>query len=143
MKIGPLSTAEATHLVAQSHLGRLGCLADGRPYVVPVYYYFDGISSVYLHSLPGLKIESLRSNPQACLQVDEIEDAFHWRSAIVYGTYQEIEDPAEREQILARLFRHLPHLSPVESKMTQVDGGAIVFRIHVNEITGVGETWET
>jgi nitroimidazol reductase NimA-like FMN-containing flavoprotein (pyridoxamine 5'-phosphate oxidase superfamily) len=140
MKFGNLSPSEATQLLAQSHLGRLGCIANGRPYVVPVHYYYDG-SSIHIHSLPGWKVEALRSNPQACLQVDEIRDAYHWRSVLAFGTYQEVEDPAEREQILAALFRHLPHLSPVESKMTQVDGEAIVFRIRVEEITGVGEAW--
>ena len=140
MKLGSLTTDEASQLLAQSHLGRLGCIAYDRPYVVPVYYHYDG-SSIYLHSLPGLKVEALRAHPHACLQVDEIQDAFHWRSVIAFGTCQEIEDPAEREQVLAALFRHLPHLSPVESKMTQVEGEAIVLRIRVDEITGVGEAW--
>lgn len=140
MKLGSLTISEATQLLAQSHLGRLGCIARGRPYVIPVHFYFDG-TSIYLHSLPGLKVEALRSNPQVCLQVDEIRDAYHWRSVLAFGTSEEVEDPAEREQILAALFRHLPHLSPVESKMTQVEGEAIVLRVRVEEITGVGEAW--
>jgi len=47
------------------------CIAAGWPYVVPVNYFFDG-KDIYIHSLPGKKLDALRANPRACLQVDEI-----------------------------------------------------------------------
>ncbi len=121
-------------------LGRLGCIADGEPYVVPINYLFDG-ENIYVHSLGGRKIDALRANPRACLQVDEIEDAYHWRSVIAYGNYEEITDEQMRERTLAEIFRRMPHLTPVESKMAKGMSQAIVFRLKVDLITGVGESW--
>ena len=141
MQIGKMPSSAAISLLRESSLGRLGCIANGRPYVVPVHYYYDG-EDIFIHSLPGLKIEALRTNPSACLQVDEIRDAYHWRSVIVSGRYEEVApDDRERETILTRLFQRLPHLSPVESQIGERDGELIIFRLKVEEITGVGEEW--
>ena len=140
MTFGKLLEKEAAAILLQQNLGRLGCIADGEPYVVPVHYFFDG-ENVYLHSLPGRKINALRAQPRACLQVDEIQDSYHWRSVIAYGSYEEINDAQLRERTLAELFRHLPHLTPVESKMRAGNSEIIIFRLCVDRITGVGESW--
>jgi nitroimidazol reductase NimA-like FMN-containing flavoprotein (pyridoxamine 5'-phosphate oxidase superfamily) len=138
MSVESLPVADSIALLREKTLGRLGCVAGGAPYVVPVNYFFDG-KDVYLHSLPGKKIDALRANNRACLQVDEIEDAYHWRSVIVNGTYEEVSDEKSRERIVAELFRRSPDMTPVESLMTMGLNQMIVFRIRVNEITGMGE----
>ncbi|MGE0886166.1 MAG: pyridoxamine 5'-phosphate oxidase family protein [Blastocatellales bacterium] len=140
MNLGKLSGDEARRILMDGKLGRLGCIADGEPYVVPINYLFDG-ENIYVHSLGGRKIDALRANPRACLQVDEIEDAYHWRSVIAYGNYEEITDEQMRERTLAEIFRRMPHLTPVESKMAKGMSQAIVFRLKVDLITGVGESW--
>lgn len=138
--INQLGERESRALLAQGVLGRLGCSDKGKPYVVPVYYLFDD-DCVYAHSLSGHKIDILRANPNACLQVDEIEDDYHWRSVIAFGFYEEVNDEAERERILASLFRRLPHLTPVESRAKDSARQTIVIRLRITEITGVYESW--
>jgi nitroimidazol reductase NimA-like FMN-containing flavoprotein (pyridoxamine 5'-phosphate oxidase superfamily) len=140
MSIGKLRDEESLAILRDGNLGRLGCIADGKPYVVPVHYFFDG-KDVYIHSLPGRKINALRANSRACLQVDEIRDAYHWRSVIAYGNYEEILEKQARESILSKLFTRLPHLTPVESRLADGLKQTIVFRIRVDEVTGVGEEW--
>lgn len=137
--IRPLSNEEARALLARCRTGRLGCIADGGPYVVPVSYIFHG-DSIYIHSLLGRKIKALRENPRACLQVDEIKDEYNWRSAIAFGVYEEITDEAERYLALRRLLSRFPALTPVESVPVH-DGQSsmIMFRIRVEEVSGVGE----
>lgn len=137
--ITPISRVEASELLANSKIGRLGCADERGPYVVPVNYVFDG-ENIYVHSLPGRKLAALQANPKACLQVDEIIDEYHWRSAIAFGTYQDVTDPVERSRAVATLLARFPHLTPVESVPVH-DGqsSVILFRIHVEEVTGVGE----
>jgi nitroimidazol reductase NimA-like FMN-containing flavoprotein (pyridoxamine 5'-phosphate oxidase superfamily) len=135
-----LSEAEARKLIAGGKIGRLGCVDAGEPYVVPINYVFEE-GSIYSHSLPGRKIEALRANPRACLQVDEIADELNWRSVIAYGDFDEIRVPSERQSILSKLLARFPLLTPVESVMA-LDAGApasIVFRIRIDRITGVAE----
>jgi hypothetical protein len=113
---------------------------NGGPYVVPINCHFED-NCLYSHSLPGLKISGLRENPQACVQVDEIESDLHWRSAIAFGKFEEITKPNERADVLAKLLGRFPLLTPVESAIA-VDGSVpevIVFRIRIERLTGVAE----
>ena len=135
-----LSDEEARKLFHLAKLARLGCIVNGEPYVVPINYQMEN-DCLYSHSLPGLKISSLRANPRACVQVDEIESDLHWRSAIAFGRFEEISKPSERAEVLNKLLKSFPMLTPVESAIA-VDGGApevIVFRIRIERLTGVAE----
>lgn len=135
-----LSEDEARKLFQFGKLVRLGCIVNGEPYVVPINSHLEG-DYLYSHSLPGLKISGLRENPRACVQVDEIESDLHWRSAIAFGTFEEITKPGERTEVLNKLLRKFPMLTPVESAIA-VDGAAadvIVFRIRIDRVTGVCE----
>ena len=140
MNIGKLRDTDALAILREGSLGRLGCIAAGWPYVVPVNYFFDG-KDIYIHSLPGKKIDALRANPRVCLQVDEIKDSYHWRSVIAYGTFEEVSKEETRENVLTRLYSRLPHMTPVESKLVNGLKETIVFRIKVDEVTGVSEEW--
>jgi nitroimidazol reductase NimA-like FMN-containing flavoprotein (pyridoxamine 5'-phosphate oxidase superfamily) len=135
-----LSEGEARELIAGAKIGRLGCVDNGEPYVVPINYLFED-GSIYSHSLPGRKIEALRAHPRACLQVDEIENDFEWRSVIAYGDFKEIRVQSDRRTVLSKLLARFPLLTPVESTMAK-DASApdsVVFRIIVDRITGVKE----
>lgn len=137
--ISRLSTDEARSLLMDSRLGRLGCVYEGGPYVVPVNYVLDG-ENIYVHSLPGRKVSALRTNARACLQVDEVVDEYHWRSAIAFGVYREINAGPEHDRAVGLLLARFPKLTPVESVPVH-DGqsSVILFRIQVEEITGVAE----
>jgi len=137
--IRPMSLDEMRALLEQGRVGRLGCVSEGKPYIVPVSYILSG-DAIYIHSLVGRKVRALRHDPRACLQVDDIQDAYNWRSAIAFGRYEEIADAGEREQAVRRLLARFPHLTPVESVPVH-DGqsSVIVFRLRVEEMTGVCE----
>jgi nitroimidazol reductase NimA-like FMN-containing flavoprotein (pyridoxamine 5'-phosphate oxidase superfamily) len=140
MNIGRLRDTDSLAILREGTLGRLGCIAAGWPYVVPVNYFFDG-KDIYIHSAPGKKIDALRANSRVCLQVDEIKDTYHWRSVIAYGTFEEVSSEETRENVLSKLYSRLPHMTPVESKLTKGLRETIVFRIKLDEITGMGEEW--
>ena len=94
--IEDLDAAEIDRFLRRQVVGRVGCHTDGRTYVVPVIYVWDG-ESVYVQSIEGRKIEMMRANPHVCFEVDEYEPDGSWRSVIVEGVYEELEgDRAER-----------------------------------------------
>jgi nitroimidazol reductase NimA-like FMN-containing flavoprotein (pyridoxamine 5'-phosphate oxidase superfamily) len=135
-----LSDEETRSLFQRAQVVRLGCIVNGEPYVVPINCLLEG-DRLYGHSLPGLKISGLRENPHACVQVDEIESHLKWRSALAFGKYEEIVKANERADILTKLLRKFPLLTPVESAIVE-DGSAqevIVFRISIERLTGVSE----
>jgi hypothetical protein len=58
-----------------------------------------------------------------------------------YSQAKKLTNARERERVLANLFKHLPHLTPVESKMNKGTSQTIVFRLRVHKITGMYEKW--
>ena len=137
--IRPMSLDEARALLGECRIGRLGCVSDDWPYVVPVSYIIDG-DNIYIHSLPGRKTRAMRENERVCLQADDIKDEFDWRSAIAFGRYEEVTETGERDWAMRRLLSRFPHLTPVESVPVH-DGqsSVVVFRIRIDGISGVRE----
>ena len=135
-----LNNAEARKVFQSARVARLGCIANGEPYVVPISCHLED-DCLYSHSLPGLKISALRENPRACVQADEIESDLHWRSAIAFGKFEEITKSNEREEVLMKLLRQFPMLTPVESAIA-VDAASpqvIVFQIRIYRLTGMSQ----
>ncbi|HEU4834609.1 MAG TPA: pyridoxamine 5'-phosphate oxidase family protein [Pyrinomonadaceae bacterium] len=135
-----LTDEEARQLFRSAHVMRLGCIVNGEPYVVPINCHLEG-DYLFSHSLYGMKIAGLRENPRACVQVDEIESDLRWKSAIAFGTFEEVNKSSERADILTKLLRKFPMMTPVESAIT-IDGASpevVVFKIKIDRLTGVSE----
>lgn len=135
-----LSNEMARKVLQSARVGHLGCIADGGPYIVPINFLVED-DCIYSHSLPGQKIAGLRENPRACVQADEVENDLHWRSVIAFGTFEEVPKSPQRTEILAKLLRLFPMLTPVESAITS-DGDVqevIVYGIRIQRMTGVSE----
>ena len=135
-----MSEEEVRSLLRAGRIGRLGCVADGYPYVVPINYVFDG-KSVISHSLPGRKIDAMRASPRVCLQVDEVRDQTRWKSVLVFGTFEELTNAGERAHAMCLLLSLFPQLTPVESLVAK-DANApapIAYRIRVERLTGIRE----
>ncbi len=140
--IEELSRREAEKLFEKCKFGHLACvLESGEPYLVPINYLFiDG--SIYVHTLPGKKLDALRGNGKVCLQVEEIKSDCLWRSAIAFGEFQEIKKREEKLKILLKFSEHFGRLTPVEamSKENWNKDGIVVFRINIRQITSVAES---
>ena len=141
--IEKLSQEESQKLLSEQCVARLGCVLEGgEPYVVPVNYLFkDGF--IFIHSLLGLKVEALRANPKACIQVDEIESFFEWRSAIAFSEFEEITDATERQEFWREMLTRFQKLAPVETVVKHGENAIaemVLFRIRIKRITGTTES---
>jgi nitroimidazol reductase NimA-like FMN-containing flavoprotein (pyridoxamine 5'-phosphate oxidase superfamily) len=136
-----ITDVDALELIRAGSTGRLGCIDNNEPYVVPINYLLDD-GVIYSHSLPGKKTNAMRTHPRVCVQVDDAEgDFFGWRSAIAFGDFEEVDQEYERQVLLEKLLTRFPKLTPVESTIAH-DAGApdsIVFRIVIDRVTGVEE----
>ena len=69
--ISEMTAQECRMHLAASRVGRLACVRNGMPYVVPIsFVYEDG--HIYSFSLIGHKVWAMRGHPQVCFEVDEI-----------------------------------------------------------------------
>jgi nitroimidazol reductase NimA-like FMN-containing flavoprotein (pyridoxamine 5'-phosphate oxidase superfamily) len=129
-------------LLKEQKLGHLGCvLESGEPYVVPVNYLFKD-DEIYIHCLPGQKLDALRANGKVCLQVEKIGDSCQWESGIAFGIFQEVKSTNKKAEILKEFSASFEHLTPVEAMMEEQwnIGGLVVFRLNVKRITGMSES---
>jgi nitroimidazol reductase NimA-like FMN-containing flavoprotein (pyridoxamine 5'-phosphate oxidase superfamily) len=134
-----LNESEAWAVIKAGRVGHLGCTDQDEAYVVPINYLVED-GRIYSHSLPGRKISALRAHARACLQVDQIQNDFHWQSAIAFGSYEEVNDDLKRTAILSQLLERFPALTPVESYLAS-EGNAevVVFCLRIDKVTGAAE----
>ena len=94
--LGELNAEEIEEVLHSEVIGRIGCVSDGWPYVVPVSYAYDG-ESIYAHSAEGLKISAMRDSPRVCFEVERIESMKKWRTVIARGQFEPVwRDDEER-----------------------------------------------
>jgi nitroimidazol reductase NimA-like FMN-containing flavoprotein (pyridoxamine 5'-phosphate oxidase superfamily) len=130
--IGTLTPDEIESTLGRSRIGRIGCSANDRPYVVPITYaYLDGC--IYAYSALGRKIRIMREQPNVCFEVEEIDGPSSWRSVIADGEYEEVVDGPARRQALALLGLAEDELIP---RSPNANGGAVVFRLRLGAKTG-------
>jgi uncharacterized protein len=91
---------------------------NNQPYVLPMNFgYADGV--VYLHSAPeGKKINIMRNNSNVCLSFSADLELRHqnkdvacsygmkYRSVLIYGKVEFIDDPEEKRRVLDILMKH-------------------------------------
>ena len=114
-------------------MGRVGCHLDGRTYVVPVIYAWDG-ECIYVYSIEGRKIEMMRANPRVCFEVDEHRAGHAWRSVIVEGVYEELEGDGAQTALSLLAARVAPRRSRDRDRSS--GRKPVAFRIRPEEMTG-------
>ena len=107
--IGRLTEGEIDDILRSNYLARLACVTDGKPYIVPIVYFYAR-GDMYGYTSDGRKLAAMRMNPEVCVQVDEIQDFVNWRSVVAWGRFEEVP-PREGEDML----RHLSQRMNIEA----------------------------
>ena len=144
--LGELTPEQINAVLFSEVVGRVGCYAEGRTYVVPIIYVFDG-DAVYAHSAEGLKIRMMRANPHVCFQVDQRENLANWRSVVAWGGYEELHGKEALDALQILVARLMPlvtsetlrlpdDLSLATAKPVTDAPKTIIYRIRLTERTG-------
>jgi len=114
-----MTSAEMHSLLQAVGFGHLGCSQNGRPYVVPMHYAYDG-KELFFFTTEGMKTQFMKGNPEVCLQVEEARDSTHWRSVMVIGRAERLAAREEMERAMQLITERNPSLTPAISA-TQID----------------------
>ncbi len=120
-------------LLRTAIVGRIACCAhgepgDGRPYLVPLAYGYDG-ESIYAHSGPGRKLDFMRAEPRVTFEVDHATASDRWQSVVAEGTFEEITNPQERHTALRTLY-------PLPVVIPDLGVNTVVFRLRLTSKSG-------
>ena len=119
LKVEDMPPVEMHNLLQTANFGHLGCAQNGRPYVVPMHYAYDG-KELYFFTTEGMKTQFMKDNPRVCLQVEEVSDSSHWRSTMVIGRAERLTNRDEMERAMQLITERNPSLTPAISA-TQID----------------------
>jgi nitroimidazol reductase NimA-like FMN-containing flavoprotein (pyridoxamine 5'-phosphate oxidase superfamily) len=119
LKVEDMAPADMHALLERASIGHLGCAREGRPYVVPMNYAYDG-KDLYFFTTKGMKTQFIEANPQVCLQVEEVIDSSHWRSVMVIGHAERLTRSEDTQRAMQLIVARNPTLTPAISA-TQLD----------------------
>ena len=133
--LGDLTADETDRLLRHQQIGRLGVAGEGRVYIFPIAYGYDG-AYIYGHSQLGLKVRLMREHPEVCFEVEEVASPARWRTVMAHGTFEELWDEASRDDAFAQIAAQ-GELAPLSlAPYTGHMETLIVYRIRVTETTG-------
>ena len=139
LKVEDMSHDEMHELLERQSFGHLGCARDGRPYVVPMNYAFDG-KALFFFTTEGMKTHFIDANPQVCLQVEEVTDSTHWRSVMVIGQAKKLAQTEDVRHAMQIILKRNPSLTPAISATSLDTWGRAVdialYRIHPEIMDG-------
>lgn len=141
-----LSHKECIALLNENYIGHLGFIADGKPYTIPITFYYDQKDSILAYTGEGHKINAMRENPNVSIQVGDIENVQNWQSVLVHGVFEEVEGSEAKfllhkfadgvKSVVSKLEATNPqYISEVTSDV-YASGITVVYRIKIEEITG-------
>jgi uncharacterized protein len=142
MVIHELAPADCAEVLSRTSVARLACCRMNQPYVVPVSFVYDPRQvCLFSFSAIGKKVEWMRANPSVCVEVEDLEDRFHWTTVVIFGRYDEITDaPADKElrQRALHLFSERSRwwLPGAASLSESEHESVVVYRIHIDSMTG-------
>lgn len=143
MHIEDLTKSASLGFLAGHRFGRIACASQSQPYVTPFHFAYHD-PWIYSFGTVGRKIEWLRANPLACVEVDEIKSFQDWTSVILFGRYEELseseDDHATRDFAHHLLQQHQIWWEPGYAR-TIIQGAPrpmtpVYFRLSIDEITG-------
>jgi PPOX class probable F420-dependent enzyme len=91
--------------LAEPILARIATVRpDGRPHVVPVWYWWDG-TSIYIDTPPSfVKAKNLMHNPNCAIAVDVTEGGLRFKAVILEGQVELIREKRFAFDIIDRIY---------------------------------------
>lgn len=93
MPVKEMTSTEIEQFLTCARVGRLGVSLKDEPYIVPMGYAYSN-GKIFFHTCnKGLKMDSIKRNPNVCFEVDEaLSDASTFKSVIIFGIAEIIDD---------------------------------------------------
>ena len=142
MLIHELSESDCREVLRRGDLGRLACVHDDQPYILPIHFSFDAARNcLYAFSTVGQKIAWMRQHPKVCVAVEDVTDKDHWTTVLVFGRYEEVsdspEDAAALKAVVALFQQRAEWWLPATAKLgTREHHEVVVYRIQIDQLTG-------
>ncbi len=132
-------------IIARCRVCRLGLIVDGRPYVVPICFGYDG-RAVFLHmAAEGKKTAGLQQGAEICIEFDIPGDVIQspkacswtlsYESVIAHGPVEVLESLEDKRAALNEIMKQYGGDKPEWSFPDNVVKNTRVLKVPLTEIT--------
>lgn len=143
--IGKLNHHQIAAFLSGQLVGRIGFRLGTKITVIPIAFaYEEGF--IYAHSKEGAKVKAMRKHPQVCFQADSIDNLANWRSVVIWGEFEELIKPADRQRAMNLIHDKITPFTNSETTMVLAQPMAprivekplrtVVYRIRITEESG-------
>ena len=143
--LGELNEEQMVHVLSSNVIGRIGCYADEKIYVVPVAYLYDD-GCLLGHTIKGMKTTMLEKNPKCCFEVESMQNMSNWQSVIAWGNFEQLEGDQAKIALQKLVSKLMPIMTGQSNKPDQdlaslhkleaLHLKATVYRIKIEKKTG-------
>jgi nitroimidazol reductase NimA-like FMN-containing flavoprotein (pyridoxamine 5'-phosphate oxidase superfamily) len=141
IEVKDMTHCEMDDLLDRVRYGHLGCARNNHPYVVPIHFALDE-HDIYIFTTEGKKSEMIDSNPEVCLQVEEVIDDENWSSVVIVGDAEKLTKGGERDKAFAAISSANPSMTPalnfrwVDEWVREQKDTEVIYRINRKTTTG-------
>jgi uncharacterized protein len=132
-------------ILSTSLICRIGMIADGVPYIVPVNFGYSQ-NVIYIHSAAeGKKIDILKANNKVCFEIEGTTEiiekhvscdwATKYRSLIGYGTIEIVTDFKQKEHGLDIIMAQYGKKENNIYKDQQIEK-MVILKLSIDHLTG-------
>jgi nitroimidazol reductase NimA-like FMN-containing flavoprotein (pyridoxamine 5'-phosphate oxidase superfamily) len=68
-----MSKKEIEEFLSTPKVARIATIQDGKPHVVPVWYYYDGTNILVSTTKEARKAKNIQTNPNVSITIDDVE----------------------------------------------------------------------
>lgn len=122
-----LTAEECAALLGRTSIGRLAGVAEGRPFVFPVNYAFDG-NTVVFRTSPGTKLAG-SAFARVAFEIDGVDEGTQtgW-SVIVQGVGAEVTDAVDLQSLAVRRLDLAPWVPGPKAHWVAIRAGTVTGR---------------
>jgi nitroimidazol reductase NimA-like FMN-containing flavoprotein (pyridoxamine 5'-phosphate oxidase superfamily) len=134
-----LTRPEIDALLARNHVGRMAYASGSHIDIEPMHYVYAN-GWLYGRTSAGRKLDiAAREWWPVAFEVDEVDDTFSWRSAVVHGGFYTLDPqgPAWEREEASKAVELIRQLVPETfTDLDPVPSRTVLFRIAVQEVSG-------
>jgi nitroimidazol reductase NimA-like FMN-containing flavoprotein (pyridoxamine 5'-phosphate oxidase superfamily) len=139
LEIRALDRDECLTMLTRHVVGRIAFAFHDRVDIQPIHYLYSH-GFLYGRTSEGAKLETIAHNRWVAFEVDEVRGAFDWTSVVVRGAFYRLDlaatSPKERQEA-AHAVALLENVVPNTLSLGDpAPFRTVLFRIHVDEVTG-------
>lgn len=142
-----ISNEESLQILKCNYIAHLAYISNNTPFILPITYYYDSKENTIIsYSSEGHKINAMRINRAASVQVEEIESINNWKSVLLIGEFEEIKGSEAKmylhnfafnvKNVIAK--KEAINLNAIRTFSSKLDSDTapIIYRIRIQEIIG-------